>query len=270
MRYTIAFQICAMVLGVTTLHAETPAERGEYLANTIMGCGDCHTPRTRPPGPALSGGNKQGPANTSNITQDKETGIGAWTDDQIIAALREGKRPDGSTVGPPMPIPSYRGISDDDAKALVAYLRTIPPIKNAVPRSQYPKPLPAAYGPPVGHVPNPAADPVSQGAYLAGPLGHCMECHSPRGADGQPDMKGNLGAGGQDFRTRDGVVVSANLTPTGLSRYTDEQLKTIITTGKRPDGTVVTGPMEPSLYAKMTAKDLDAVIAYLRSLPPKG
>jgi hypothetical protein len=97
-----------------------------------------------------------------------------------------------------------------------------------------------------------------------------MECHSPLGPEGRADLEKSLGAGGQDFRLQNGVVTSANLTPTGLSRYTDAQLKTIITTGKRPDGTEITGPMEVSLYAKLTPRDLDAIVAYLRSLPPKG
>jgi mono/diheme cytochrome c family protein len=92
-----------MTVSITALHAETLVERGEYLVSGIRGCGDCHTPRKKPPGPYLSGGNKQlgGQANTANITQDKETGIGAWTDEQIISALRNGKRPDGSMIGPP-------------------------------------------------------------------------------------------------------------------------------------------------------------------------
>jgi len=267
--------LTAIVLGLSCAPAlaETPIERGSYLVNGIVGCGDCHTPRGKPPGPFLSGGNKQagGQATTANITPDVETGIGGWTDQQIITALREGKRPDGSTIGPPMPVRDYRSMSDDDVKAVVAYLRTVPPVKNAVAKSQYKNPLPASYGPPVGHVPNPPADDkIAQGAYLAGPLGHCMECHTPLGAEGRADMESRLGAGGQDFRLQNGVVTSANLTPTGLSRYTDAQLKTIITTGKRPDGTEIVGPMEVSLYAKLTPNDLDAIVAYLRSLPPKG
>ena len=67
-------------------------------------------------------------ANAPNITQDKVTGIGSWTDAQIIAAIREGRRPDGSIIGPPMPIGLYRGLSDTDVNAIVAYLRTVKPV----------------------------------------------------------------------------------------------------------------------------------------------
>ncbi|MDB5642467.1 MAG: cytochrome [Hyphomicrobiales bacterium] len=272
MKALLSTTTLALLAGLSLASAETPVERGEYLVRGIMGCGDCHTPRTNPPGPYLSGGNKQfaGQANSANITPDVETGIGGWSDEQIIRAMRDGKRPDGSTIGPPMPVRDYRGVSDDDMKAVVAFLRTVPPVKNKVARSEYKNPLPDSYGPPVTHVAAPAAgDKVALGGYLAGPLGHCMECHSPL-KDGKADLEGQLGAGGQTFRTPKGEFVSANLTPTGLSRYTDDDLKKIITTGLRPDGTKIAGPMEVELYAHMTASDLDAVVVYLRSLPPKG
>ena len=170
-----------------------------------------------------------------------------------------------------MPIPFYAGVADEDAKAVVAYLRSVPPVKNQVAKSEYKFKLPDTYGPPVTHVdPPPTNDPVKVGAYLAGPLGHCTECHTPASANGQPDLQNNLGAGGREFRGPWGVVPAANITPTGIGRLTDADLKKIITTGIKPDGTKLIGPMEPSLYAKMTDKDLSAIIAYLRSLPPKG
>jgi mono/diheme cytochrome c family protein len=170
-----------------------------------------------------------------------------------------------------MPVRDYRGMSDDDAKAVIAYLRTVPAVRNAVPRSEYKQPLPASYGPPIEHVlPPPANDQLALGGYPAGPMGHCMECHSPLGPDGRADMTNQLGAGGQDFRSPAWTVTSANLTPTGLSRYSDEELRRIIRTGLRPDGLKITGPMDVSLYARLTETDLNAIIAYLRSLPPKG
>src|SRR5215510_12198324 len=112
--------------------AQSPLARGTYLMNGIVACGNCHTPQT-PQGPVagkeLAGGTPFregfGVAYAPNITPDAETGIGKWTDEQIIAAIREGKRPDGTIIGPPMPIVLYRGISDDDARAIVAYLRKV-------------------------------------------------------------------------------------------------------------------------------------------------
>src|SRR5437867_3458769 len=84
---------------------------------------------------------------------------------------------DGKTLGPPMPYDLYRRLADNDVKAMVAYLRTVAPVRNVVPRGQYKIPLPDSYGPPVGTVPDPPRqDPVKYGEYLAGPVAHCMEC----------------------------------------------------------------------------------------------
>lgn len=257
--------------------AETLLERGTYLMESIVACGNCHTPQgpSGPlPGKTLAGGMRfEEPgidAYAANITPDKATGIGRWTDAQIITAIRDGKRPDGSLIGPPMPIEFYRGMSDRDAQAIAAYLRTVPAVENKVPKSVYTIPLPPAYGPPVGKVAEVSrSDKVAYGAYLAGPAGHCIACHSPAGPNGAPDVKNQLGAGGMKFPGPWGVSVSANITPTGLQRYTDAQLKTLITTGKRPDGSQLLPPMGVPYYARITPADLDALVAYLRSLPRK-
>lgn len=145
--------------------------RGKHLVEVTGACGNCHTPMG-PQGQdmsrALSGGNvfDEPPfrAVASNITPDPETGIGRWTDAQIARAIREGIRPDGRIIGPPMPIGLYRGLSDRDLAAMVAYLRTVPPVRNAVEASVYRIPLPPAYGPPVTSVPEPADNPVARGA----------------------------------------------------------------------------------------------------------
>ena len=95
-----------------------------------------------------------------------------------------------------------------------------PPVANKLEKSVYRMPLPPAYGPPVGKVAEvPRSDKVAYGAYLAGPAGHCIACHSPAGPDGAPDVKNQLGAGGMKFPGPWGVSVSANITPTGLQRY---------------------------------------------------
>ena len=265
--------IMITTLAANLSHADPLIDRGEYLVKGIIGCGDCHTAHTKPPSPFLSGGFRQsgGQAITPNITPDPDTGIGRWTDEQIVFAIRNGKRPDGTTIGPPMPIQFYAGISDDDAKAIVAYLRTVPPVKNQVAKSEYKTKLPDSYGPTVVHVDPPSADdPVKLGAYLAGPLGHCMECHTPAGTDGKPDLNNKLGAGGREFPGPWGVVPSANITPTGLGHFSDAELKKVIATGVKPDGSKIIGPMEVTLYERLTDRDLSAIIAYLRSLPPKG
>jgi mono/diheme cytochrome c family protein len=262
----------------STAFAESRVARGRYLVEGIAGCGNCHTPQG-PQGPiagkTLAGGLvvEDGPPYTAisaNITPDRATGIGRWTDAQIATAIREGRRPDGSLIGPPMPIDLYRDISDADVAAIVAYLRTVKPVRSKVAKSTYRIPLPPNYGPPVGKVPDvPRNDKVAYGRYLAGPLGHCIECHSTPDANGVPDRQNKLGAGGMVFPGPWGQSVAANITPTGLSKYTDAQLKKIISTGVRPDGSRLKPPMGIAYYARMSDADLDALVAWLRTLPPR-
>lgn len=278
MRIAGVLVLALFCCGATAVQAaEDPVERGRYIVEVIGACGNCHTPQG-PEGPDMSlhlaGGNpldERGMyAVPPNITPDAETGIGAWTDEEIIRAIREGVRPDGRVLGPPMPFGAYRHISDADAAAMVAYLRTVPAVSNATEPSRYSFPLPPAWGPPVGSVPEPdRADPVAWGEYLAGPLGHCMECHSTPGADGIPDLQNALGAGGLVFEGPWGVSAAPNITPTNLARRSDADIKQMITTGVRPDGTPMRPPMGFGYYAHLEDADLDAIVAYLRSLPPK-
>ncbi|HYD66731.1 c-type cytochrome [Azospirillum sp.] len=260
-------------------NAETPLERGRYLMNSVVACGNCHTPQTPAgpvPGQELAGGtpfkDAAFTAYASNITPDPETGIGRWTDEQIITAIREGRRPDGSLIGPPMPTEFYRHISDNDVKALVAYMRTVPPVRNAVPKSEYRMPLPASWGPPIGTVPDvPRTDKLAYGAYLTGALGHCQDCHTPRLPDGRLETA-RPGAGGQPFPGPWGVSVSRNITSSdkaGLGQWTDAQIKRAITEGIRADGTRLAPPMAFHWYRNIAADDLDAIVAHLRTLPPQ-
>ena len=256
--------------------AETLLERGTYLMQSIVACGNCHTPQNENgpiPGMELAGGliieEDAFTAISANITPDVATGIGGWTDEELAVGIREGLRPDGSLIGPPMPFEVYHGLADRDVAAIVAYLRSIPPVENAVPRSEYPFPLPPAYGPPVGSVPDvDPSDQVAYGEYLAGPAGHCMACHSTPGETGVPDVINALGGGGLNMHGPWGVSVGANITPSGIGHYSDEELKTIITAGVRPDGTRLLPPMPVGYYANMTDADVHAIIAYLRTLPP--
>src|SRR5690606_25283762 len=176
-------------------------ERGDYLMNGIVACGNCHTPRDENgflEGMELAGGfviEEPGfRAYAPNITPDVETGIGSWTDEEIIRAVREGVRPDGRVLGPPMGFPFYRGISDNDMRAIVAYLRSVPAVRNEVPRSTYNIPLPPNWGEPVVSVPEPNKDdPIEHGRYLTHNLGHCTDCHTPL-VEGQHDFS-RIGAG---------------------------------------------------------------------------
>jgi mono/diheme cytochrome c family protein len=263
-----------LAAATTSATAQDALTRGKYLMESIVACGNCHTQQGPQPGAEFAGGTpfKEafGLAYAPNITPDPETGIGKWTDAQLITAIREGKRPDGSIIGPPMPIALYRGLSDEDARALVAYMRTVKPVSNKVPTSEYKVPLPPGYGPPVISVPSPdKSDPVAYGAYLAGPAGHCIECHSTPGPNGAPDFVNETGAGGLAFNGPWGVSVARNITPTNLGAWSDAEIKRAITQGISRDGTRLLPPMGYHFYKNMTEADLNAVIAYLRTLPPK-
>lgn len=279
-------------VAATTATAAQPnsLERGHYLVETVAFCGVCHNTRDADgrmrPGMELAGGRVMSmnevrtvlsnipPGNiravVPNITPDAETGIGRWTDSEIATAIREGRRPDGSIIGPPMPIALYRGISDRDLTAIVTYLRTVPPVRHVVTeRSTYPFAL-DPYGPTVGHVPDPPDDPVARGAYIAGPLAHCMECHTPLLSVVQRDWT-RIGAGGMPIEGPWGIVVAPNITSNrdyGIGGWTDDQILGAITRGIAPDGRRLLPPMgaRAAIYSRITDSDLRDLITYLRSL----
>ena len=265
----------ALVLFAAPGRAETQLERGRYLVETVAACGNCHTPKG-PNGPLpdkkLAGGDiikhADFTAATANITPDPETGIGKWTDDQIFLAIREGRRPDGSLIGPAMPSRSYRNLADGDVRAIVAYLRSVPPVYNPITvKSHYDDPVPASWGPPVGHVEAPPKkDRIAYGAYLAGPVARCTDCHT----EPRPGEPARVGAGGKSFYGPWGISVSANLTPdetSGLGEWSDAEIERAIRTGIARDGHKLFPPMPFAAYRHITDDDMAALIAYLRSLP---
>lgn len=259
-------------------------ERGRYLVETIGVCSHCHTPQklqdnrqVELPGLHLAGGYGfdhpvLGRWVGANITSDPETGIGKWSEAQIAVAIREGKRPDGSTIGPPMPSAHLRKLSDADVQAMASYLKSVPPVRNAVERSVYKISVPAEWGPPVSGVAGPPeGDAVLRGAYLA-EVGHCMDCHTPnRPGSGARDWS-RTGAGGRPAVGLAGSVVAANITPhseRGIGRWTDEQIVRALTQGISASGRKLLPPMPFDNYAQMTQRDSADIVAYLRSLPPQ-
>jgi mono/diheme cytochrome c family protein len=275
---TLAAAFAAAAVTAGPAAADTLYARGKYLVETIAACGNCHTPMG-PKGPimarAYSGGppivNKQMKAFATNITPDKQTGIGKWSVAQIVRAIREGVRPDGSIIRPPMPIELYRRMSDRDAKAIATYLKRVNPVHAPNTRKpEYKVPLPTSYGPPVGHVAGvPRSDKVAYGGYLAGPVGHCMACHTPI-VRGRIDWS-RAGRGGEEFIGPWGTTVSRNITPhktDGIGAWSDAQIKRAITKGISKDGAKLLPPMPFHNYARMKPSDLDAIVAYLRSLKP--
>lgn len=271
----------------------TPArvERGRYLVEHVLGCLDCHAKRdhTRfggpvvgPPGAggACFGANERFPGTLCipNLTPDAETGTGRWSDGELARAIREGVGKDGRALFPIMPYNEYRALSDEDTRAVIAYLRSLPAVKNPVPPPDIDFPvkffIKLAPSPLPGPVPEPGADRVAHGKYLARVAG-CIACHSPVDQRHRP-VPGQELSGGQQFAGPFGVLHSTNLTPhaTGLHDRTEAAF---VATFKAfavppealPRAEPKDGTMMPWLSrAGMTEADLGAIYAYLRSVPP--
>ncbi|MBI5112637.1 MAG: cytochrome c [Rhodovulum sp.] len=262
-----------------TAFAETPLERGAYLVGTVMTCHNCHTP-IGPAGPdmskALTGGTVlfDEPAfrvRGSNLTPDREHGIGAWTDAELKTALREGVRPNGVPLAPIMPTGFYGVLTPSDTDAIVAYLRSLPPSPNRVEAPVYRAAVEREVMPGAERPADPArfADKVELGRYLV-TIAHCLECHTPR-VDGRLNFAA-AGAGGQEFKGPWGVSVAPNILShpqKGLGGWSDAEIRRALTEGFSRDGRKLKPPMGYGFYAKMTPADVDAVVAYLRTLPPR-
>jgi mono/diheme cytochrome c family protein len=272
--------VVASVVLASGAAAQSSVERGSYLMNTIMTCANCHSPKGPPAATAgkdysggLSWDEPPFKVTAPNITTDKETGIGSWTDTQIKTMLLTGKNPSGVQEAEVMPTKFYPILTSGDLDSIVGYLRTLKPVKNKVPDPIYKMALPHHVYPGAekSYAQADLNDKLKRGFYLA-TIGHCMECHTPFGASGGQDFKDSLGKGGREFPGPWGVSKSRNITShktAGVGDWTDAEIKTAITQGKRKDGTPLKGPMGYQYYAKMTDADLDAVIAYLRTVPPK-
>jgi mono/diheme cytochrome c family protein len=256
-------------------------KRGAYLAEHVAVCTYCHTPQEEGPNgpevvPAKKGGGQvfpipglPGTLVAPNITPDRETGIGNFTDDQLARAIREGISHDGQTLFPMMPYLHYRRMSDEDVASVVVYLRTLPPLRGPLPRTNIHFPVKYL----IREVPQPVTETVqadlstlvSRGEYLVN-LSVCSECHTPR-KRGRPDATMKF-AGGQSFDPS-GKIVSPNITPdaTGIANYTEELFVKVMRTGyigKRQLSTV----MPWQFYSGQTDEDLKAMYAYLKTVPP--
>jgi mono/diheme cytochrome c family protein len=185
--------------------------------------------------------------------------------------MQEGTRPNGTPLAPQMPYGFYKIFTAADLDAVVAYLKSVPATRNQLEPPTYKAPMQAEVPPGAERAFSVAdmSDPVKRGFYLV-TIGHCMECHAK--ANGQLDFKNGLGKGGEEFKGPWGVAVARNITShkeKGIGAWTDAEIKAAITQGKRRDGAPLKPPMGYGMYAKMTDADLTAVVAYLRTLPPK-
>lgn len=268
--------------------------RGKYLVHHVSTCHACHSERTLAfalpvkPGREGVGGfvwDKQigfpGTIAASNITPDPETGLGQWTDGEILRALREGVDREGKALFPIMPYTHLREMSDDDAKAIVAYLRTMKPIRYEEPKKQLdvplnfiekfmPKPVETAVT-----APSPG-DSVAYGRYLTR-IGGCYECHTPKDERDQmiPEM---AFAGGWELKGPWGRNLTANITPHPTTYMGQSTREAFIARFKsfahfdasnapaaQPGRNTVMPWIE---YAGMTEQDLGAIYDYLKTVPP--
>ncbi|HVQ74301.1 MAG TPA: cytochrome c [Candidatus Binatia bacterium] len=279
--------LCLLALAAWSPRAEaaSPAEivHGKYVFAATGGCG-CHTE----PGKerALNAGGRQfdGPFGTvysTNITPDRDTGLGAWTDEQIITAIRLGRRPDGGRILPVHPYTVFNGMAAGDLKALVAYLRSLPPISRKTPPKKISVPLfesvflpawLAAFAPRETPPSSAPTTGLPRGEYLVKAVGHCGECHTPRTITMATDNSRFLG-GNPDGPENSSVP---NITPdksTGLT-WTEDEIVEYLATGNKPDGDVAGGLMGEVIegttagYKDMTREDLRWIARYLMTLPP--
>ncbi len=267
---------------------EARRARGEYLVENVASCFHCHsepdltTPAGLPKAGMKGAGWEMpipelGRVVAPNITQDVETGIGGWTDDEIARAIQEGVNKSGAALFPVMPYMIFRDMDDEDLASIIVYLRTVPAVSHRVDRTKLIFPLSVIVKtmpqPLAAHAPQPApvrATAVDRGEYLVRKLANCAECHSPADDKGGP-LPGLAFAGGSpfpDLRNPGKAVHSANITPdaSGISHYDEALFINTIRTG-----TAVSRPLSPIMpfanYRGMTDADLKDIFAYVQSLP---
>lgn len=255
--------------------------RGEYIVRDAAVCGGCHAaPAPRDADGTLSGGRefknwRIGTARASNLTPDHETGLGTWSDAEIVRALRTGQRKDGRLIAPVMPYGWFSGMSDRDALAVARYLRSLEPVRNEV------KQKPSFWfnlgkllflGPerPAQVVAPPRAATARYGQYLSQHVALCADCHTPRsGIMATPDRR-RLFAGTAS-PPKGWPANPGNLTPdsaTGMGAWSETDFLRTLRTGVNPKGDSLHSFMPWREIRRMTDDDLRAIYLYLRTLPP--
>ena len=256
------------------------AKRGAYIVR-LAGCATCHTaPKD---GKFLAGGlelkSPFGSFFPPNITPDPETGIGGWSDEDFIQALRHGKSPDGKPYYPAFPYTSYTAMTMTDMLDLKAYLDTIEPVRNQVPDHALGFPFNVRTGMYVWRAlffgtrtiaPDPdQSEAWNRGAYIVNGPGHCQECHTPRNVFGalQRDRALSGNPQGPDNKPVPNITGHARL---GIQSWSTEDVVSFLQIGIKPDGDFAGGAMTDVIddaTSKLTEADVTAIATYLKSLP---
>ena len=282
LRCVVAVSVATLAVGIGArpARADQAADQiaaGKYLATM----GDCQACHTAPNGVPFAGGlymnTPFGKISTPNITPDKDTGIGGYTDEQFVRVFHAGVGKDGEYLYPVMPFPWYTKVSDADVLAIKAYLFSLPPTHAPRPPLQISFPFNVRTGLAAWDVaflhegrfkPDPTqSEAVNRGAYIVEGLGHCGECH---------DSRNMLGAGAIAKPLQGGEIdhwYAPNITSdvrTGIGRFSDDQLVSYLKTGTAPGMGTVVGPMAQTVHeslSKLDDTDLHAIVAYLKSTP---
>ena len=253
--------------------------RGAYLTNA----GDCIACHTAKGGKPLAGGlymnTPFGAISTPNITPDKATGIGAWTDEQFYRAMHDGIGHKGEYLYPVMPFPWYASVTREDVMAIRAYLNTQPAVSQARPPNKLSFPYSIresllawrqVFFKPVTFTPDPNQSPeVNRGSYLVNGLAHCGECHNSRPVAGTSKWRESLQGGVVDNWYAPNITSDPR---DGIGAWRNEEIATFLKTGAAPGKGIALGPMAETVHSlsHLTDADLLAIAAYLKATPAKA
>jgi mono/diheme cytochrome c family protein len=253
--------------------------RGEYIVRSVAVCGHCHAQDPRNSDGPLSGGLafknwRLGTIRAANLTPDSATGIGRWSEAELVRAIRTGEDHDGDVLAPVMPYEWFHEMSDRDALAVARYLKAQPPVNNPIdndPNLIYRFARIFMLGPIDERAPPaPARAPTAEyGRYLANHVALCADCHTPRGGLQAKPKKDELFSGNAEppagFPAK-----PANLTPdieTGIGRWSEAGFIRTLRTGINPRGDTLHTFMPWQQFRRMTDDDLAAIYRYLRTVP---
>jgi Cytochrome c/Cytochrome C oxidase, cbb3-type, subunit III len=259
--------------------------RGKYIVEGPAHCFLCHSEEDfqhlgGQPIPGMKGAGRIVPPEDSgvalpnrvvcsNLTPDVATGAGKWKDEDFVRAIRNGIGHDGRVLSDYMPYWNLRYMTDEDLASVIAYVRSIPPVRHELPKTQLPEPAKVAEAPlyPTPAPPPGASPQVLRGVYLVR-IGNCSSCHDGADPDGKP-IPGLEFAGGQVLTGKWGIVAAQNLTPdtSGISYFDEKKFIEVLRTG-HVGARKLSSIMPWSYFRHMTDEDLKAIFAYLRTLPP--
>lgn len=275
--------LAGLPAGVYAQASNVLVAKGQYIFAVAGGCA-CHTePKGTPHAGARAFPIPFGTVYSTNITQDKETGLGDWTDQQIHAAMVKGIRKDGSRILPVMPYEKYSGMAQEDMQAMIAYMRTLKPVKKATPALKTWAPFARSLGTPLflqvfgkfyAAPPQAPKSGIQRGRYLVDHVALCGDCHTPRNFIGAPKQSLYM-AGASEKNGPLGQAV-LNITPdkeTGIGDWRRQDIAELLLTGIKPDADNVQGLMyeviqgTPHGYKDMKKEDALAIADYIKSIP---